>query len=176
MLALSGGYTGARLDRAALSRYAPRAGGPTSDISRDLPMLRARARDQVRNAPVATGAVGSTVSSVVGTGLSISPVIDAQRLGMTDDQALAWQSSTQRKFTAWAVSPDCSISRNLNLYSLQELAFRSALESGDVFATTPMPVRGGRHQLAVADRSRPGRQSQRRRQHANLARWRRTER
>ncbi|MCS4508898.1 phage portal protein [Xylophilus ampelinus] len=148
-LALSGGYTGARLDRAALSRYAPRAGGPASDIARDLPMLRARSRDQVRNAPVATGAVGSTVSHVVGTGLSFSPAIDAIRLGLDEDQAAEWQSDTQRKFGAWAISPDCATSRNLNFYGLQELAFRSALESGDVFATTPMPVRAGRRRLAL---------------------------
>jgi hypothetical protein len=51
MLALGGGYTGARVDKASLSRYNPMAGSPTSDIIRDLRTLRSRSRDQMRNAP-----------------------------------------------------------------------------------------------------------------------------
>ena len=67
-LALAGGYSGARMDRAALARWNPGAGSATADIITDLPMLRSRSRDQMRNAPVAVGAINTACSHVVGTG------------------------------------------------------------------------------------------------------------
>lgn len=142
-LALGGGYTGAKVDRAALSRWVPHAGSPSTDIMADLPMLRARSRDQMRNAPVAVGAINQVVGSVVGTGLSHSAAIDAAFLGMTQEEADAWQADTDRRFNAWASSPDCQLERNLTFYGVQELFFRSWLESGDCFVLTPRIARAG---------------------------------
>jgi lambda family phage portal protein len=143
-LALAGGYTGARIDRAALNRYMPGAGSPTTDIIRDLPMLRSRSRDQMRNAPVALGALNTMVSHVVGTGLTYTPAIDAKFLGLSDEEAEQWGEDTKRRFTEWAISPDCDLARRLNFYSIQELTFRSMLESGDVFVVTPRIARSGK--------------------------------
>lgn len=156
-LAMSGGYTGARTDRAALSRYAPTAGSPHSDIIRDLPMLRSRSRDQMRNAPVALGALNTIVSHVVGTGLTYTPAIDAEFLGLDDEAAEEWQDDVKRRFSTWANSLDCDIGRRANFYAIQELAFRSMLESGDVFVLTPRIARKNKMptlalQLIEADR------------------------
>lgn len=157
MLALSGGYTGASIDRAALSRYMPRAGSSTRDVSADLPSLRARSRDQMRNAPIAVGALNTATSHVIGTGLSYTPAIDGAFLGLTDDEVKIWQDDVKRRYDAWAMSQDCDLSRTLNLYGLQELAFRSMMESGDTFVATPRIARAGRAarlalQLLEADR------------------------
>lgn len=141
-LALAGGYSGARIDRAALNRWQPQGGSPTTDIIRDLPMLRARSRDQMRNAPVAIGALSTSVSHVVGTGLTYTPAIDGEFLGLTVEQAEQWGRGTQRRFKAWAESVDCSLDRRLNFYGAQELVFRSMLESGDIFVVTPRIARG----------------------------------
>lgn len=156
-LALSGGYVGARIDRAQLSRWMPTAGSANADTVRDLPMLRARSRDQMRNAPIALGALNTTVSHVVGTGLTYTPAIDAKFLGLTDAQAEAWQDDAKRRFKAWAESPDCDAARQLDFYGLQELCFRSFLESGDCAVLTPRMARAGRParlalQLIEADR------------------------
>ena len=156
-LALSGGYTGAKIDRAQLSRYMPTAGSPNSDIIRDLPMLRARSRDQMRNAPVALGALNTTVSHVVGTGLTYTPAIDAEFLGLDDEQSEAWGDDVKRRFKTWADSVDCDAARQIDFYGLQELAFRSMLESGDIAVLTPRIPRAGRParlalQLIEADR------------------------
>lgn len=148
-LAISGAYTGARVDRAQLSRWTPVAGSANSDTIHDLATLRARSRDQMRNAPVAVGALGTTVSHVVGTGLSVAPAIDAEYLGLTDEQAEDWQEDTLRRFNTWAKSADCDVARRLNFYGLQELGFRSFLENGDTLALTPMVNRGGRKRLAI---------------------------
>lgn len=155
--AMLGGYTGAKLDRASLNRWMPTAGSPTTDIIADLPMLRARSRDQMRNAPVALGALNTATSQVIGTGLSFTPSIDAEFLGLSEEDAEAWQNSTKRRFDAWAESPDCDVGRRLSFYGIQELAFRSKLESGDILVTTPRVERAGAAamlalQLIEADR------------------------
>ncbi len=156
-LAIAGGYTGARVDRAALSRYNVGAGSPTTDIIGDLPTLRARSRDQMRNAPVALGGLNTTVSHVVGTGLSYSPAINGKLLGLSDEQVEAWQENTAWRFRLWAESKDCDLARNLNFYGNQVLAFRTMLESGDTFLLTPRVARAGKQprlalQLFEADR------------------------
>lgn len=148
-LALSGGYTGARIDMAQLSRWQPMGGSPNTDIIRDLPMLRARSRDQMRNAPVALGAVNTTVSHVIGTGLTYTPAIDSEFLGLSDEQAEAWGDDTKRRFNAWANSPDCDLARQLDFFGLQELAFRTMLESGDAPIITPRVERNGQTRLAL---------------------------
>jgi lambda family phage portal protein len=144
------GYAGARIDRAALGRYLPRAGSANADQIPDLQTLRARSRDQLRNTPVALGAVNTSVSHVVGTGLTYTPAIDAEFLGLTDDQAEQWQENTQRRFNIWAGSVDCDVGRRLNFYGIQDLAFRSMLESGDTFALTPRVERLGSTQKKLA--------------------------
>lgn len=143
-LALSGGYAGAKIDRAQLSRWQPTAGSANADTIPDLPVLRARSRDQMRNAPVALGALNSTVSHVVGTGLTYTPAIDAEFLGLDDEQAEEWQDDVKRRFKSWAESIDCDVSRQLDFYGIQELVFRSFLESGDCFVLTPRISRSGK--------------------------------
>jgi lambda family phage portal protein len=155
--ATGGGYAGARIDMATLARYLPMAGSANTDQIRDLPMLRARSRDQMRNTPVALGAINTSVSHVVGTGLTYTPAIDGKFLGLDDEQAEAWGADTQRRFKAWGESTDCDIARRLNFYGLQDLAFRSMLESGDLFVLTPRIARAGTAarlalQLIEADR------------------------
>lgn len=148
-MALSGGYTGGRTDLAQLSRWQPTAGSANADTIRDIGRLRARSRDQMRNAPVALGALNTVVSHTVGTGLAYTPAIDGPFLGLDAEQAEAWQADTQRRFNTWALSPDCDLARQLDFYGLQELAFRAHLESGDCFVLTPIVARQGVPQLAL---------------------------
>lgn len=151
-----GGYLGARRDRAATAEWNPGGGSPTVDISPDLPMLRDRSRDQMRNAPVALGALNTDVLHVVGTGLSYTSAIDAKRLGLTPERAQEWMDNTKALFNAWAGSPDCDYRRQLDFYGHQELSYRTWKESGDSFVLTPIVNRDGEDmlvlQLVEADR------------------------
>lgn len=150
VLALAGGYHGASNGRAALRNWNPSAADADSDTVHDLCVLRARSRDLVRNAPLAGGAINSMVTNVVGTGLSLQSRIDAAALGMDEAVADAWQARAEREFRLWAESTDCDVTRTQNFYGLQALAFRSALESGDVFALMPAVQRpGAPYALAV---------------------------
>lgn len=164
-MAVMGGYNGASRSRHTLSTWNVNPGSPTADIISDLPDLRARSRDQMRNAPVAVGAVNTAVNHIVGTGLSCTPAVKAKRLGLSEEQAEAWQADVRERWEAWATSIDCDLARNLNFYGIQELAQRTWLESGDAFVLTPRPARAGRPallalQLIEADRvCNPNRQS-----------------
>lgn len=156
-LAIGGGYSGAGINKAQLSRWLTQPGSPTTDIIPDLKALRARSGDQMRNSPIAVGAINQTINGVVGTGLSFNSQIDAEFLGLSEEEAEAWNEDHDRRFSAWFNSKDCDLSRNLNGYGLQELSFRSELERGDVFWLTPMVPRAARSavlalQLIEADR------------------------
>lgn len=140
-LALSGGYSAASYGRPGLAGWGPRPADADSDTNADLPVLRARARDLSRNAPLASGALNTMVTNVVGTGLSCQPTPDGEQLGLSDADAQAWADATLREFRLWAESTDCDATRTQNLYGLQSLAFRSALESGDTFVLLPMVER-----------------------------------
>lgn len=144
-----GGYIGARRDRAATAEWGAGGGSPNTDIIADLPTLRDRSRDQMRNAPMAVGALNTDVVHVVGTGLSYTPAIDAKRLGISEARGADWMLDTRARFKAWAESADCDLRRQLDFYSLTELAYRSWMESGDCFVLTPVIERNGRDTLAL---------------------------
>lgn len=163
--ALSGGYNGARSNKPQLSAWNPGSGSPTTDAVADLPTLRDRSRDEMRNSGVSAGAVNGAVSGIVGTGLSATPSIDYDALGLTAEQAAAWNNTTRRRFNLWANSVDCDVARAGDFYDLQALAQRSWLESGDVFVITPRLARNGKParlalQLIEGDRCcNPGRKA-----------------
>jgi len=155
--ALSGSYTGASRTRRALKEWRTQNADADADILYDLPLLRERSRDLLRNAPIAVGAIGTSLANVVGTGLKLQSRIDAEYLGMTEDKADAWEDHTEREFRLWSESQECDISRTQNFVGLQALAFRQTLENGDVFALLPRISRRGspyslKLQLVEADR------------------------
>lgn len=157
-MAIAGQWLGARTDRRETVNWLPSAGSADADNLADLPNLRTRTRDMQRSNPLALGATNTAVTSVVGTGLSLRSRIDAKALGLTDDQAQEWQQATEREFRVWAENPRaCDAESTLNFYGMQALAFRSALDSGDVLALLPMLKRKNvvystKIQLIEADR------------------------
>jgi lambda family phage portal protein len=162
MMALGDSYHGGRMDRSATRNWRPGAGSANADTTFDRTDLRARSRDLARNNPTACAAINSNVTSVIGTGLSMRPRIDAKALGLTDEEAEAYEEQIEREWKLWAESQNCDAARTLDFYGLQEQAFRAMLESGDVFAVLPSIQRQqDPYQLAVqlveADRvSNPG--------------------
>ena len=109
----------------------------------ELADLRAFSRDLERTAPVATGAIQTRVSHIVGTGLSLQSRIDAEELGIGDDEASAWQSFTERRFSMWAESTYADRHGELNFYEQQDLALRSHDVSGDSFMLLGSKTRNG---------------------------------
>ncbi len=96
-LAAAGGYSGGRRDRKATKNWGTTGGDPDSDILFDLPTLRERSRDLIRNEPLATGAAGTMVTNVIGSGLKLKPSIDYDFLGLTEDEANKLEKQIKRE-------------------------------------------------------------------------------
>jgi len=157
MEALIGSYNGASRSRRALKEWKTSNADADEDILWDLPYLRERSRDLIRNAPIAVGAIGTSLANVVGTGLKLQARIESEYLGLSEEEADAWEDHTEREWRLFSESQECDISRTLNFHGLQTLAFRQTLENGDVFALLPRISRTGspyslKIQLVEADR------------------------
>lgn len=108
-------------------------------------------------APLATGALKTTRTNVVGSGLRLKSQIDGYFLGMTEEEADKWETNVEREFTLWSESVNCDLQRMNNFYELQQLVFLSSLMNGDCFVTLPINKRVGmpydlRINLIEADR------------------------
>jgi lambda family phage portal protein len=123
----------------------------------DIYALRARSADLCRNNPIARGAVNRKVQKVVGSGLTVHPSIDREFLGLSDEEADEWERDVKALFDKVAGSTDLDLRGTETFAGLQELAFRSVLERGEVFALLPVRKRPGtlcnlKLQLVEADR------------------------
>lgn len=160
----SGGYDAGRSDKKSLQRYNPRTDSALTSLHPGLETIRSRSRDQARNNPLASGAVSTTVTSTIGSGLTCQPQVDQEALGLSDEQADAWERQALRTWELWSETTECDIEDELVFGQLQELAFRSVLESGDILRLRRFlwddedgrPRRGGafgtKIQLVEADR------------------------
>jgi len=142
VMAIAGSYIGARKDRRSTKQWTVSPGDADSDIISDLPTLRERSRDLVRNAPLAGGAVHTVVTNVVGQGLKLQCRIDRKVLDFDDARSEEWEEETEREWSMWAGSQECDVARMLPFGDIQELAFRQVLENGDVFVLMPRFLRG----------------------------------
>jgi lambda family phage portal protein len=143
-------YTGASKSRRALTTWKTLELDADSAILSDLPTLRDRSADLLRNSPLALGAVNTACTNIIGTGLKIQARIDREVVKMSDDEVDKWESKVEREWRLWSESKDCDISRTLNFAGLQELAFRKVLEDGDVFSiNTKVARKGNPYNLAL---------------------------
>ena len=129
-LAISGGYTGASKTKRSLKQWLTGAnpGSPDADTIDDLPTLRGRSRDLIRNDPLATGSINTNCTNVVGTGIRLQSHIDRTILNLSDDAANEWESNIEREWRLFSESTECDAARTLNFYGLQDLVFRQVLE------------------------------------------------
>ena len=86
------GNHGANHHKTSTAGWLDDGGSSKEDIEDNLPTLRQRSRDLYMGTPLATGAVKTYRTSVVGEGLSVKPKINAEALGLA--------------FTNWMLSGD----------------------------------------------------------------------
>ncbi|WP_205597796.1 phage portal protein [Anoxybacillus sp. MB8] len=140
---LNTGYSnhGASRSKKSLIGWNYKGGSPDDDITDNLDVLRQRSRDLYMGSPLAAGALKTLRTNVVGYGLRVNPQIDADFLGMTEEEADEWERNVEREFQLWA--KDCDAGRMLDFYEMQSLVFLSMMMSGDVFCVMPMIERPG---------------------------------
>lgn len=135
------GYShyGANRFKPGVSAWNADSKSPAEDISDNLELLRERSRDlYAGGGTLGRGAIDRLVLNSVGPGLKLHCRIDRAYLGMNEDEAERWEQDTEREFSFWAESKDCDISRGMNFYELQNLAFKSVLLNGDALVLMPM--------------------------------------
>lgn len=159
MQILNSGYSnyGANTTKKSLIGWNYAGGSAREDINDNLSVLRQRSRDLYMGVPIATGAVKTMRTNVVGRGLMLKPTVDAEILKITAEQAQQLEKEITREWALWAESPDCDMARIDNFYELQQLAFLNWLASGDTLVLLPEKKRINqpydlRVQLVEADR------------------------
>lgn len=130
-------YHGASKSNRSMKEWHPGGGDADSDILYDLPTLRERSRDLVRNNPLASGAIKTKVTNVIGTGLRLQSRIDRSYLNLTEDQADDWEKQTEREWRLFWESKDCDICRTSNGHALTRIVYQQTKENGDVFIVLP---------------------------------------
>lgn len=141
------GYSeaGASMTRRALKDFRPDSGSPNDDINRNNRTLRQRARLLYMGTPVATAAINTNRTKVVGTGLTMRSSIDRDALHATPDAAKAWQRQAEAEWRLWSGKKQNCDALGLNSFTgLQQLVLKSWLMSGDAFVLVkrvkPMPL------------------------------------
>ena len=138
-------YNGARRDR-TMADWLAVGNSANSEIWSSLATLRNRSRDLCRNNDYARGILRTLTDNVVYTGISFQAQV-RQVKDPTKSNDIA-NDEIEAAWKAWTEKPEwCDVTGGQNFAELQQLAFRSCLESGEVFvrlvdrtfANSPIP-------------------------------------
>lgn len=160
---MASGYSdaGASTSKRSLKGFDARSGSPNDDIDRNNLNLRQRSRMLYMASPVATSAINTNRTKIVGTGLTLKSSVDRAFLGLSSKAAKEWQKRTEAEFRMWAGrKQNCDATGMNNFEGMQQLAVKSWLMSGDVFVLikrvdpTPLNPYSLRLHVIEADRVR----------------------
>ncbi|WP_094607742.1 phage portal protein [Sporomusa silvacetica] len=147
------GYSesGASYRKGSLAAWRPIQSSPQSDIDVNLNTLRARSADAAMGLPLATSAINTSRTSVIGAGLRLSPKPKYKLLGITSKEAEEWGQIVKEEFDLWASSKFCDVLRKNNWYDMQDIAYQRYLIDGDSFAAFKyrVPVPGMPYSLRI---------------------------
>ena len=115
------------------SAWIPLNRSADTDNEYNLKGLRTYSRDLERTAPIATGAIETRTSYVIGEGLKLQSRINSIELGLTAEEASAWQRRTESRFEMWASNALSSVTEEFDFYESQDIAYRGRILSGDSF-------------------------------------------
>ena len=131
------GYSdaGASISKRALKGFIANSGAPFEDIDFNNKTLRQRGRMLYMASPVASAAINTNRTKVVGSGLHMRCAINRSVLGISEEEAERWEKQVEAEWEMWAGKKEnCDALGMNNFYELQQLAVKSWLMSGDIFA------------------------------------------
>jgi lambda family phage portal protein len=129
--------SGASGKKNSMRGWFTKSGSPDQDITENQKTLRERSRDAYYSQPLAAAAIKSTSTSVVGTGLRVTPSIEYEYLGIPREKAREFERIIQREWRFYAESTEIDSGRQMDFYQMQHLALLSALMNGDAAALLP---------------------------------------
>lgn len=145
-------YRDARTHGGELAVWRPRNISADAAVLKDAGMLRARARDLVRNNPLAKNAVRMNRDAVSGSGLKLSLKIDWRTLGLPNIEAAAeWQDHVVRAWEAYAESVEfqADARRQRTFSQIFALVDQTDYVDGEALAVLEMKPGVGIYQTCV---------------------------
>lgn len=152
-----GGYRTANPNNRHTAGWITTGGSADSDSLGDIPTVRQQSRDLVRNEALPAGIIAANVTAVVGTGVVPQASVDADMLGLSQEQAERWQRQAEAIFCQAANKNHFDAERRQNFWQMQGTVQRGVKESGDIFAIRRYIERAGKKlglavQLVESDR------------------------
>lgn len=123
-----GSYRGADGGRIH-GNWIPGGGSADQDLLQDLPKLRERSRDLVRNDGIASGAIDTIVTNIIGSGIRPQSRVDAEALKINEEYAEKLCRQIDKVWERWACTADAG--NRMNFSQIQELSERSRFVNGE---------------------------------------------
>ncbi len=125
---------GASKRKNSMKGWTANSKSPQKDIDLNLHLLRQRSRSLFMTAPIATSAIKTNRTNVIGSGLILKSRIDFELLGITHEDADNLEKKIEKEWALWSESKFCDNNLQHNFYELQQIAMISWLMNGDCFA------------------------------------------
>ena len=116
--------------------WGPGGGSADQDLLTDLPKLRERSRDLIRNDGIASGAIDGIITNIMGSGIKPQSRIDKDALKIDEDYAARLRNQIEKIWKRWI--PFADAGNRLNFYQIEELEERQRFTNGE---TIIIPVR-----------------------------------
>jgi len=144
-------HYGANLSKNSLAGWLWQGGDPDKDIGLNVQVLRERSRDAFMGIPLASGAIETFDTNVIGEGLYPAPNVDGEALGLDQQATADLNKELADKWDWWASDPrECDFEAKHSFYMLLHVAYESMLLSGDCPILFPLKaVQGGLFELKL---------------------------
>lgn len=123
-----GAYQGAEGGRLR-GYWAPGGGSADQDLHPDLAKLRERSRDLIRNDGIASGAIDTIITNIIGSGIRMQSRIDKEALDISQDIADKLQKKIEKIWERWV--PHADAGNRQTFYGIEELSERQRFINGE---------------------------------------------
>lgn len=121
-------YRGAETGRLRGS-WLPGGGSADQDLLGELASLRERSRDLVRNDGIASGAVMTLTTNIIGSGIRPQSRIDKETLKVEEEYASNLQKQIEKIWERWVPCADAG--GRMDFYEIEELSERNRFINGE---------------------------------------------
>lgn len=127
-------HVAADVSDSRLTAWTPPMKSADADTLAELPVITGRARDLVRNNPIAAGAKQTLTDNIIGSQLRLSAQPKTRLLGWEKEHSNKWSNVTEDQFSTWAETTECDAAQTQTLLGLTTLSLGSAFMNGDALA------------------------------------------
>lgn len=126
---MASSYKGAGTGRLR-QEWFPGGKSADEDLLPELATLRERSRELNRNDAHASGITGTIVTNTVGTGIRLQSNLNAEALGISEEEANTLRKTIELIWEKW--TPFADSAERMDFWELQGLVDRQILENGEV--------------------------------------------